>query len=127
MLGGCRVHILRGDFQFFNDKNSIPSNFLFFINKKNSDICSGAAEYISSEEIFSFFNDKNSRPSNFLFQIARGSGATLIECTFSSKNAPHSKDLLKIGPLQDFTSKEPGPSMIHQAKPRKRGDLRVQL
>jgi len=27
----------------------------FFFNKKNPDICSGVAGYISSEEIFSFF------------------------------------------------------------------------
>ena len=54
----------------------------FFLNQKNPDICSRAAGYISSEEIFSFSNDNDSRPSNFLFQIARGSGATLSECTF---------------------------------------------
>ena len=41
--------------------------------------------YISSEEVFSSLNNSDSRPSNFLFQIARGSGATLSECTFSSK------------------------------------------
>ena len=57
----------------------------FFLNQKNPNICSGATGYISSEEIFSFSNDNDSRPSNFLFQIARGSGATLSECTFSSK------------------------------------------
>ena len=39
----------------------------FFLNQKNPDICSGAAGYISSEEIFSFSNDNDSRPSNFLF------------------------------------------------------------
>ena len=49
----------------------------FFLNKKNPDICSGAAGYTSSDEIFSFSNDKDSRPSNFLFQIARSSGATV--------------------------------------------------
>ena len=32
-----------------------------------------------------FQTTQDSRPSNFLFQIARGSGATLRECTFSSK------------------------------------------
>jgi hypothetical protein len=89
--------------------------------KKNPKICSGAAEYISSEEMFNFFNNQNSRPSNFLFQIARGSGATLNEC------ARHSKYFFKIRPLQDFTSKEPGTSLIHQAKPEKQGGLRVQL
>jgi hypothetical protein len=60
-----------------------------FLYKKNLDICSGAAGYISSDEMFSFSNDKNSRPSNFLFQIARGSGATLNECAFSSKKKAH--------------------------------------
>jgi hypothetical protein len=98
----------------------------FFSNKKNPDICSGAAGYISSDEIFSFSNDKNSRPSNFLFQIARGSGATLSECAFSSKSAHHSKNFFKTGPLQGFTSKEPGPHLIRQAKPEKQGGLRVQ-
>ena len=44
-----------------------------------------ARSYISSEEAFSSLNNLDSRPSNFLFQIARGSGATLSECTFSSK------------------------------------------
>jgi hypothetical protein len=86
----------------------------------------GAAGYISSEEIFSFFNNQNSRPSNFLFQIARGSGATLSECAFSRKSTRHSKDFFKIGPLQDFTSKEPGTSLIHQAKPEEQGGLRVE-
>ena len=32
-------------------------------------------------------NNSDSRPSNSLFQIARGSGATLSECTFSFKKA----------------------------------------
>ena len=67
----------------------------FFFSKKNSDICSGAAGYISSEEIFSFSNDNDSRPSNFLFQIARGSGATLSECTFSLKERTSLKRLLQ--------------------------------
>ena len=35
----------------------------FFLNQKNPDICSGAAAYISSEEIFSFSNDNDSRGS----------------------------------------------------------------
>ena len=36
---------------------------------------------------FSPLNISDSRPSNFLFQIARGSGATLSECTFFFKKA----------------------------------------
>ena len=67
----------------------------FFLNQKNPDICSGAAGYISSEEIFSFSNDNDSRSFNFLFQIARGSGATLSECTFSSKERTSLKRLLQ--------------------------------
>jgi hypothetical protein len=37
----------------------------FFINKKNPDICSGAAEYISSEEIFNFLTIKTQYPPTF--------------------------------------------------------------
>ena len=33
-----------------------------------------------------------------------------------SESARHSEDFFKIGPLQGFTSKEPGPSLIRQAK-----------
>jgi hypothetical protein len=92
----------------------------FLTIKKNLERCSGDAGYISSWEMFSFVNNKKSRPSNFLFQIARGSGATLSEW------ARHSKDFFKIGPLQDFTSKEPRTSLIHHAKLEKQGGLRVQ-
>jgi hypothetical protein len=35
----------------------------FFLNKKNPDICSRVAGYISSYEIFCFSNNKNSKPS----------------------------------------------------------------
>jgi hypothetical protein len=87
----------------------------FLMNEKNPERWLGAAGYISSKEIFSFFNNQDSRPSNFLFQIVRGSGTTLTECTF-----------FEIWPLQGFTSKEPRPSLIHQAKPRKQGDFQVQ-
>jgi hypothetical protein len=67
----------------------------FLTIKKNPERCSGAVGYISSEEIFSFFNNQNSRPSNFLFQIARGSGATLSECTFSLKKRTPLKRLFQ--------------------------------
>ena len=94
----------------------------FFLNQKNLDICSGAAGYISSEEIFSFSNDNDSRPSNFLFQIARDSGATLSECTFSLKKAhitqktssrqttsrPHNKKNTDIAISELFLTKNPG-------------------
>ena len=36
---------------------------------------------------FNSSNNLESRPSNFLFQIARGSGATLSECTFFFQKA----------------------------------------
>jgi hypothetical protein len=36
-------------------------------------------------EVFSSLNNSDLRPSNSLFQIARGSGATLSECTFFKK------------------------------------------
>jgi hypothetical protein len=54
----------------------------FFLNKRNPNICLGAAGYISSDEIFSFSNDKDSRPSNFLFQIVRGPGLHLVSALF---------------------------------------------
>jgi hypothetical protein len=92
------------------DKDPITD---FFLYKKNPNICSGAAGYISSDEILSFFNNKNSRPSNFLFQIVRGSGGyTQWVRFFLRKSACHSKDFFKIGPLQGFTSKEPRPNLI---------------
>jgi hypothetical protein len=100
----------------------------FLTIKKNPERWSGAAGYISSEEIFGFFNNQKSRPSNFLFQIARGSRATFnTECTFFyEQSAHHSWDFFKIWPLHGFTSKEPGPSLVLQAKPGKQGGLRVQ-
>ena len=73
-------------------------------------MCSGAA----TGKVFNSSNNPESRPSNFLFQIARGSGATLSECTFSSKNRTSQKRLLQGRPLQDLTTKrtrtEPYPS-----------------
>jgi hypothetical protein len=48
-----------------------PSKFL--TTEKNSDVCSGAAGYISWEETFSFFN-QSSRSSNFLSQISKRLG-----------------------------------------------------
>ena len=46
-------------------------------------MCSGAA----TGKVFNSSNNPESRPSNFLFQIARGSGATLSECTFFFQKA----------------------------------------
>ena len=69
--------------------------------------------YISSEEVFSSLNNSDSRPSNFLFQIARGSGATLSECTFFfKKRARHQEDFFKIDHFKTSRQKEPGPSYI---------------
>jgi len=67
-------------------------------------------------------SDFKRRPSNFLFQIARGSGATLSECTFSFKKAhitqktssrqttsrPHDKKNPDIAISELFFDKEPG-------------------
>ena len=36
---------------------------------------------------------------------------------FLRKSTRHQEDFFKTGPLQGFTSKEPGPSLTHQAKP----------
>jgi hypothetical protein len=55
----------------------------------------GAAGYISSGKIFSFFSFEDSRPSKFLFQTARGSGATLSECTFSIKKRTSIKEFFQ--------------------------------
>ena len=64
--------------------------------------------YISSEEVFSSLNNSDSRPSNFLFQIARGSGATLSECTFfSKKSTHHSECFFKTDDVRATRQKEP--------------------
>jgi hypothetical protein len=84
----------------------------FLTIKKNLKRCSGAAGYIASKEIFSFLNNQNSRPSIFLFQIARGSGATLSECPFSSKKRTSLKRL-----LQDKTT-----SRLHVERTRNKLD-----
>jgi hypothetical protein len=83
----------------------------FFLYKKNPDICSGAAGYISWEETFSFFN-QSSRPSNFLFQISK----RLSECDFSLK------DRTSLGGLlQNKTT-----SRLHVERTRNEGSLRIQ-
>ena len=80
--------------------------------------CSGAA----SGEVFSSLNNSDLGPSNSLFQIARGSGATLSECTFSFKKAhitqktysrqmtsrPHDKKNPNIAISELFSTKNPG-------------------
>jgi len=59
-----------------------------------------------------FKQHKGSRPSNFLFQIARGSGATLSECTFSSKKRTSPKDFLNADHFKTLRQKEPRTSHI---------------
>ena len=59
-----------------------------------------------------FKQHKGSRPSNFLFQIARGSGATLSECTFSPKKRTSPKDFLNADYFKTLWQKEPGTSHI---------------
>lgn len=55
---------------------------------KHSETGSGVARYISSRNVFILPRKFAERPSKFLFQIARGSGATLNECTFLQKCKP---------------------------------------
>ena len=47
-----------------------------------------------------------------MFQIARGSGATLSECTFSSKKCTSPKDFLNADHFKTLRQKEPGTSHI---------------
>ena len=61
------------------------------LESKNPDKCSEATK----GEDFSSSNKSDSRPSNSLFQTARGSGATLSECTFSSKKCTSLERLLQ--------------------------------
>jgi len=53
----------------------------FFLNKTTQIYARG----LQKERYTVLSNNSDSRPSNFLFQIARGSGATLSECTFFKK------------------------------------------
>jgi hypothetical protein len=57
----------------------------FFLNKRTRIYARGLQGTYPHKRFLVFFDDQNPRPSNFLSQIARGSGATLSECTFSSK------------------------------------------
>ena len=47
-----------------------------------------------------------------MFQIARGSGATLSECPFSSKKRTSPKDFLNADHFKTLRQKEPGTSHI---------------
>ena len=59
-----------------------------------------------------FKQHKDSGPSNFLFQIARGLGATLSECPFSSKKRMSPKDFLNVDHFKTLRQKEPETSHI---------------
>jgi hypothetical protein len=86
MLEGYRVHILRRDFQFSNDKNP--------------------------------------RPSNLLFQIARGSGATLSECSFSSKKHTSLRRFLQEKTTSRFLFERTQTRLVSPSEARKKqGDF----
>ena len=77
---------------------------------------------LQQERVLVLLNNSDSRLSNFLFQIARGSGATLSECTFSFKKThitkktssrhatsrPHDKKNPDIAISELFSTKNPG-------------------
>ena len=84
------LHLKAADSTSDNDR--LPENIPRFCIWVLFEECSGAA----TGEVFSSLNNSDSRPSNFLLQIARGSGATLSECTFSSKKRTSLKRLLQV-------------------------------
>ena len=80
-------------------QNQDPPTWVHFFFQKSAH----HSEYFFRTGIFK--QHKDSGPSNFLFQIARGSGATLSECTFSLKKRTSQKRLLQGKPLQDLKTK----------------------
>ena len=70
----------------------------------------GAMGYISSKDAFKFLR-KRIADMRLLQQEARELHS--VSALFLRKSARHSKDFFKTGPLQGFTSKEPGTSLIH--------------
>ena len=74
-----------------SDNSRLPEDMPRFCIRVLFEECSGA----TTGEVFSSLNNLNSRPSNSVFQIARGSGATLSECTFSSKKRTSLRGLLQ--------------------------------
>jgi hypothetical protein len=90
MLGGSNS---RMEDQAFKNSTTPASLSIFFsdpsANYLYSDICSGAAGYISSDDVFKFFaKELHKRTSNSLFQTVRGSRATPSGCTFFEKCTP---------------------------------------
>ena len=79
------------------------------LESKNPDKCSEA----TIGEDFSSSKKSDSRPSNSLFQTARGSGATLSECTFFFEKA-HVTKKTSLGQnyFKESWQKEAGPSYI---------------
>ena len=74
-----------------SDNSRLPEDMPRFCIRVLFEKCSGA----TSGEVFSSLNNSDLGPSNSLFQIARGSGATLSECIFSSKKRTSLKRLLQ--------------------------------
>ena len=90
----------------------------FFLNKRARIYARG----LQQERFSVLLNNSDSRPSNSLFQIARGSGATLSECTFFlEKSARHQEDFYKTNHFKDSCQKEPGPSNIRVLFDKKLG------
>jgi hypothetical protein len=66
----------------------------FFLHKEPEYRLKGYRVHILRKD-FQVFNLEFSRPSNFLFQTARGLGATLNKCPFSSKKHTSLKDFFR--------------------------------
>jgi hypothetical protein len=97
--------------QAFKHSTTPASLSIFFldpsIDYKYSDEGSRVAGYIFLEDVFKFFvKILQRRPSNSLFQIARGSGATLSECTFIKKCTPLRSQEAIHGFSQESTQKK---------------------
>jgi ribonuclease BN (tRNA processing enzyme) len=75
----------------------------FFQNKRTRIYARG----LQQERFLVLLNNSDSRPSNSLFQIARGSGATLSECTFFEKSARHQEDYLKTAVFKQHKIQDP--------------------
>ena len=87
----------------------------------NPDKCSEVA----TGEDFSSLNKSDSRPSNSLFQTARGSGATLSECTFFSQKKAHvtKKTFSRQNYFKDSRQKEAGLSYTQALLDKEPGNM----
>jgi hypothetical protein len=61
-----------------------------------------------------------------LFQIQEARGLHSGSALFLWKSTHHLGDFFKKRPLQGLSSKEPGPSLFHHARPEKQGGFWVQ-